>query len=58
MNKQQKIISPLAEAELEVLAEGREWMRKRLEKKIKRLAEKESAISPLTQQPLKKNKKA
>lgn len=58
MDKKQKTISPLAEAEMEVLEGGREWMRKRLEKKIQRLADKESAISPQTQQPLKKNKKA
>ncbi len=36
----------LAEMEREVLAEGQEWMRKRLEEKMRRLAEKEGGIFP------------
>jgi len=39
-------VSPLAEAELETLEEGREWTRKRLEKKLQRLADRQGAISP------------
>ncbi len=44
--KQKRAVSPLAEAELETLEEGREWMRKRLEKKLQRLADRQGAISP------------
>jgi hypothetical protein len=36
----------LAEVELETLEEGREWTRKRLEKKLQRLADRQGAISP------------
>jgi len=39
-------VSPLAEAELEVLEEGREWMRQRLEKKLQRQADRQGVISP------------
>ena len=38
--------SILAEMEREVLAEGQEWMRKRLEQKLGKLAETEGKISP------------
>ena len=48
--KSKRIISPLAEAELEVLEEGREWMRRRLEKKLQRLADAEGDFSPLERQ--------
>jgi len=41
-----RAVSPLAEAELETLEEGREWMRQRLEKKLQRLADRQGAISP------------
>jgi len=43
--KPQRAISPLAEAEMEVLEEGREWLRKRLERKLQRLADRQWAIS-------------
>jgi len=44
--KPKRAISPLAEVEMETLEEGREWMRKRLEKKLQRLADAQGAISP------------
>ena len=46
MEKNARGRSILAEMEREVLAEGQEWMRKRLEEKMRRLAEKEGEISP------------
>ena len=45
--KSKRSISPLSEAELEVLEEGREWMRRRLERKLRRLAAAEGNFSPL-----------
>jgi hypothetical protein len=45
-SKQRRAVSPLAEVELETLDEGREWTRKRLEKKLQRLADRQGAISP------------
>jgi len=44
--KPKRAVSPLAEVELETVEEGREWTRKRLEKKLQRLAESQGAISP------------
>jgi len=44
--ERQRAVSPLAEAERETLEEGREWTRKRLEKKLQRLADRQGAISP------------
>ena len=44
--QRQRAVSPLAEAERETLEEGREWTRKRLEKKLQRLADSQGAISP------------
>lgn len=44
--KRKRAISPLAEAEMETLEEGREWTRRRLEKKLQRLADRQGAISP------------
>lgn len=38
--------SPLYEMEMEVLEEGREWMRQRLEKKLQKKAEAEGQLSP------------
>ena len=38
--------NPLYEMEMEVLEEGREWMRQRLEKKLQKKAEAEGRISP------------
>ena len=46
VEKPRRAISPLAEVEMETLAEGREWTRKRLEKKLQRLADAQGAISP------------
>ena len=48
--KSKRSISPLAEAEMEVLEEGREWMRRRLEKKLQRLADADGDFSPLGRQ--------
>jgi len=45
-SEQRRAVSPLAEVELETLEEGREWTRKRLEKKLQRLADRQGAISP------------
>lgn len=38
--------SPLAEVELAVMEEGREWMRQELQKRLQRLADEEGKISP------------
>jgi hypothetical protein len=46
MNKSGRRVSPLAEVELETLEEGREWTRRRLERKLQRLADAQGAISP------------
>jgi len=45
-SRRQRRVSPLAEVELETLQEGREWPRKRLERKLQRLAARQGAISP------------
>ncbi len=45
--KPQRLLSPLAEAEMEVLEEGREWMRRRLERKLQEAADAEGGFSPL-----------
>ena len=45
--KSKRFLSPLAEAEMEVLEEGREWMRQRLEKKLQETADAEGDFSPL-----------
>ncbi len=39
-------VSPLAQVEMETLAEGREWMRRRLQSKFQRLAHCQGAIPP------------
>ena len=44
--KPRRAISPLAEVEMETLEEGREWTRRRLERKLQRLADSQGAISP------------
>ena len=46
MNESRKKISLLAEVEMETLEEGREWMRKRLARKIQRLVNKQGMVSP------------
>ena len=38
--------NPLYELELEVLEEGREWMRRRLEQKLQKIAQSEGRLSP------------
>ncbi len=38
--------SPLAQIEREVLAEGQEWMRRRLEQRLSELARQEGELSP------------
>ena len=44
--KPRRAISPLAEVEMETLEEGREWTRRRLERKLQRLADSQGAVSP------------
>lgn len=39
-------MSPLYEMEMEVLAEGREWMRRRYERKLRERADRQGRISP------------
>ena len=50
--KSKRSLSPLAEAEMEVLEEGREWMRRRLEKKLQEVSDAEGGFSPLEREPL------
>lgn len=52
MKNRKQHVSPLAEVELETLEEGREWTRRRLERKLQKMAERQGALSPLSQQPL------
>lgn len=44
--QQPKPMSPLYELEMEVLAEGREWMRHRYEQKLRKLADRQGRFSP------------
>jgi hypothetical protein len=46
MKNSKKRVSPLAEVELETLEEGREWTRRRLERKLQKMADRQGAISP------------
>jgi hypothetical protein len=46
MSEQPQGKRTLREMELEVEAEGREWMRQRLEEKLQREANRESAVFP------------
>ena len=46
MKNSKKHVSPLAEVEQETLEEGREWTRRRLERKLQKMAECQGAISP------------
>ena len=46
MSDQSQRKSSLREIELEVEAEGREWMRQRLEEKLQREANRENAVFP------------
>ncbi len=46
MSEQPQRKRTLREMELEVEAEGREWMRQRLEEKLQREANRESAVFP------------
>ena len=46
MDRQQKRLSPLAEVELEALAAGREWIRRRMEKNLQALADDQGKVSP------------
>ncbi len=45
--KTERFLSPLAEAEMEVLEEGREWMRRRFKEKLQKMADAEGHFSPL-----------
>ena len=46
MKKPMRAVSPLAEVEMETLEEGREWTRRRLERKLQQMAQGQGAISP------------
>jgi len=46
MNSEQRLARPLREIEQEVEAEGREWMRRRLEQKLQAQVEEQGAIFP------------
>ena len=46
MKNCKKHVSPLAEVEQETLEEGREWTRRRLERKLQKMAERQGALSP------------
>jgi len=46
MEKRRKRLSPLAEVELEALDAGREWTRRRIEKRLQRLAAQQGEVSP------------
>ena len=46
MKNSKRRVSPLAEVELETLEEGREWTRRRLERKLQKMAQSQGAISP------------
>ena len=46
MKKHKRSVSPLAMVEMEVLEEGREWMRRRMQEKLQRLADEQGAVSP------------
>ena len=43
----------IREIELEVIAEGREWMKQRLQEKLQQEAERDGRVSPLSQQKAK-----
>ena len=45
--KPKRLFSLLAEVELETLEEGREWTRRRLERKLQKIADEEGDFSPL-----------
>ena len=44
--KPRPTVSPLAQVEMETLEQGREWMRRRLQAKLQRLADRQGAIPP------------
>jgi len=44
--QQPKLMSPLYDLEVEVLAQGREWMRQRYEEKLRKLADQQGRLSP------------
>ena len=46
MKKHKRSVSPLAMVEMEVLEEGREWMRRRMQDRLQRLANEQGAVSP------------
>lgn len=47
MKKQPKRISPLAQVEIQALAAGREWTRRKIERDLQKLADQQGEISPL-----------
>lgn len=56
MEYQKPSVSPLAMVEMETLAEGREWMRHRMEEKLQRLADEQGAVSPPQRETAEGNK--
>ncbi len=46
MDQPKRRRSPLAEVELEALEAGREWTRRRIEKKLQKLADDQGDVSP------------
>ena len=46
MDRQKSRLSPLAEVELEALEAGREWIRRRIEKNLQKLADAQGEVSP------------
>lgn len=46
MNQPEKSLSSLAEIEREVVAESREWGRRRLEERLQQLADKQGEVFP------------
>ena len=46
MSEPVKRTATLRETEMEVMAEGREWMRQRLEEKLKQQAERDGRVFP------------
>ena len=52
MKKQPKRISPLAQVEIQALAAGREWTRRKIERDLQKLADQQGEISPLSGRPL------
>ena len=51
MNTEQKGPRPLREIEMEVMAEGREWTRQRLQQRLQEEADRHGGVFPPEQKP-------